>query len=219
MSRTTPSISKRVRRDRAYYRIEWSPLLPVSRWEINRAVPGMAGIWELYYLENARIPRLLKMGRAWYGGLRNEIRTESDPDLPQNATHRRLLESGDCYYRYTICEQAGDMADVYSVLITHRPVTSPPIPPSGRYIEVRIQEPDEIEIRRARRPHEEATPPPMIGGRVPNMFDVARELEQMAEEAAERAVADASDGADTTEEPTPDAQLDDDGGEADTSPG
>ncbi|MEX2445161.1 MAG: hypothetical protein WD492_16275 [Alkalispirochaeta sp.] len=175
MSRRSPVVVKRVHREIAYFNIIWSPLLPVSRWDINGAVPSMAGIWELYYLENARVPRILKMGRAWYGGLRNEIRTESDPDLPQNAAHRRVLESGDCYYRYTLCEQGQDLTDVYSVLLSHRNVGQPPVTASGRYSDVRIQEPDEMEIHRTRRPHEERTPPPMMGSRVPNMFDVAAE--------------------------------------------
>ena len=178
MSRRTPGVDKRVRRDIAYFRITWSPLLPVSRWEINAAVPSMAGIWELYYLHNAREPRIMKMGRAWYGGLRNEIRTESDPALPQNASYRDYLATGDCYYRYTICEQAQDLRDLYSVLVTHRPVKQDPLPLSGRYHDVRFQEPEEMEIRRARRPHEDRSPPPMMGSRVPNMFDVAREWDR-----------------------------------------
>ncbi len=185
MSRRSPVVVKRVRREIAYFNIIWSPLLPVSRWDINGAVPSMAGIWELYYLENARVPRIMKMGRAWYGGLRSEIRTESDPDLPQNARHRAALESGDCYYRYTICESGQDLTDVYSVLLSHRNVGQPPVTASGRYSDVRIQEPDEMEIHRNRRPHEERTPPPMMGSRVPNMFDVAEEWKKYdAEQAA-----------------------------------
>ncbi len=202
MSRSSPVVVKRVRREIAYFNIIWSPLLPVARWDINGAVPSMAGIWELYYLENARVPRILKMGRAWYGGLRNEIRTESDPDLPQNAAHRRLLESGDCYYRYTICEQGQDLTDVYSVLLSHRNVGQPPVTASGRYSDVRIQEPDEMEIHRNRRPHEERTPPPMMGSRVPNMFDVAEEWQKY--DAEQQAAA---------EQQATDSDADPDGGE------
>jgi hypothetical protein len=175
-------VVKRVRRDIAYFRINWSPLLPVSRWDINGAVPSVAGIWELYYLEDARRPRILKLGRAWYGGLRNEIRTESDPDLPQNAAHRELLTTGDCYYRFTICEVSADLTDVYSVLITHRKVPQSPVEPTRRYAEVRIKEPDEMEIYRARKPHEERVAPPMMGSRVPNMFDVMEEMKRIEAE-------------------------------------
>jgi hypothetical protein len=179
VSHRTPEVVKIVRRDIAYFRITWSPLLPVSRWDINGAVPSMSGIWELYFLENSRVPRILKMGRAWYGGLRNEIRTESDPDLPQNAPHRELLATGDCYYRYTLCADPGDLTDTYALLRSRRAL--PPgadVPLTGRYREVRFQEPEEMEIRRARRPGEESVPPPMLGTEVPNMFGVLEELKR-----------------------------------------
>ncbi|MFP4302713.1 MAG: hypothetical protein ACLFQZ_11855 [Spirochaetaceae bacterium] len=176
-----PGVTKRVRGDRAFFRIEWSPLLPVSRWEINASVPSVAGIWELYYLENARIPRILKCGKAWYGGLRNEIRAESDPTLPQNVDLREILDSGDCYYRYTVCEQSKDLTDVFSVLVTHRNVKQPGTQPSGRYREVRIKEPDKMEIKRARLPHQEKRQSTHMGTKVPNMFDVMREMEKQKE--------------------------------------
>ncbi|MCG8478407.1 MAG: hypothetical protein MI724_04865 [Spirochaetales bacterium] len=177
-----PRVVKIVRRDRAYFRIVWSPLLPVSRWEINAAVPSVSGIWELYHLVNARVPRIIKLGRAWYGGLRNEIRAESDPTLPQNSSIKSVLEEGDCYYRYTICETSGDLTDLYSVLVTHRRVTQPHVLPTGRYREVRIQEPDVMEIRRVRRPHEASTGSTHMGNRVPNMFDVVEELRRLEAE-------------------------------------
>jgi hypothetical protein len=181
-----PEVTKRVRGEKAYYRIEWSPLLPVNRWEINGSVPSVAGIWELYYLENARIPRILKVGKAWYGGLRNEIRAESDPTLPQNIQLREVLESGECYYRYTVCEQSKDLTDVYSVLITHRNVKQPGTQPSGRYREVRIKEPENMQIKRARRPHQEKRVNTHMGTKVPNMFDVMREMEKQKEIDARR---------------------------------
>ena len=173
-----PEITKRVRNDRAFYEINWSPLFPVQRWEINASVPSVAGIYEIYYLENARTPRIIKVGKAWYGGLRHEIRAESDPTLPQNAEYRQILDTGECYYRYTICEQSKDLTDVFSVLVTHRRVKQPGSRPSGRYREVRIKEADKMEIRRVRKPHQANRQSSHMGTKVPNMFDVARELEK-----------------------------------------
>jgi hypothetical protein len=141
----------------------------------------VAGIWELYYLENARIPRILKCGKAWYGGLRNEIRAESDPTLPQNVDLREILDSGDCYYRYTVCEQSKDLTDVYSVLVTHRKVKQPGTQPSGRYREVRIKEPEKMQIKRSRLPHQKKRHSTHMGSKVPNMFDVMREMEKQEE--------------------------------------
>ncbi|MFW6215964.1 MAG: hypothetical protein ACOC45_08445 [Alkalispirochaetaceae bacterium] len=185
--RASPVVTKRIRRGRAYFDITWSPLFPVQRWEINASVPSVAGIYEIYYLENARVPRILKVGRAWYGGLRNEIRAESDHTLPQNAEMRDILASGECYYRYTICEQSDDLTDVFSVLVTHRKVRQPGTEATGRYQEVRIREPDKMEIRRARRPHQENRQSTHMGTRVPNMFDVMREMEKQEEIERQRA--------------------------------
>ena len=162
----------------------------MQRWEINASVPSVAGIYEIYYLESARFPRILKVRKAWYGGLRNEIRAESDPTLPQNAQFRDVLASGECYYRYTVCERSKDLTDVYSVLVTHRNVAQPGSPTSGRYAEVRIKEPEKMEIRRARRPHQPNRQDTHMGNKVPNMFDVVREMEKQEEiESRRRAIA------------------------------
>lgn len=142
----------------------------------------MAGIWEIYWLQQSRKPRILKIGRAWHGGLRHSLREHTDPTLPMGAPIRSYLETGDCYYRYTVVESHADLNDVYSVLLTHRPVDQTPMPTTGRYAQVRINEPDEMVIHRRRLPHEEAPPPELYGGEVPNMFDVVRELKRLEAE-------------------------------------
>lgn len=177
--RDTPIITKRVHRDIAYFSINWSPLEGISRRRINAAVPSMPGIWELYYLENSRIPRLLKMGAAWRGGLRHKLRFESDPEQPANSVHRGLLEGGDCYYRYTICEIRDDLIDAYTVIASIRGWDIGEIEQTGRHLEIRIREPEEMMIRRVRTPSEAPIPPTPYGSRVPNMFDVVRELNNM----------------------------------------
>ncbi|AFG36270.1 hypothetical protein [Spirochaeta africana] len=176
-----PHITKQVHRERAFYHIQWSVLEPVSRHTINSRVPSLPGIWELYYLENSRIPRMLKMGRAWYGGLRNVLRLESDGSELQNRDMQELLESGDSYYRYTVCEIAADLEEVYDVLTTLRGVPSPPAPPQ-RYREVRIQEPEEMSINRNRTPAQPKRPPTPFGNRVPNMFDAMRAMQEIEDE-------------------------------------
>ncbi|MFP4153140.1 MAG: hypothetical protein ACLFSV_09880 [Alkalispirochaeta sp.] len=196
MTRDVPTITKRERRDIAYLSIGWSPLEPVSRYRINAAVPSMPGIWELYFLERSRIPRLLKMGAAWRGGLRHRLRSEADPEAPANATIRELLESGDCYYRYTICEVRGDLIDAYVVLASIRGVETPTVEETGRYREVRIREPEEMTIHRVRTPSEEQRPAEPFGTRVPNMFDVVREMRAVAAE-AEASSTDDEESSDT----------------------
>lgn len=176
-----PQVSKLIHRERAFYTIEWAALEPVSRHSINAGVPSLPGVWEIYWLENARIPHLLKMGRAWYGGLRNVLRIEADGSALQNRDMQKELEGGDAYYRYTVCTIAPDLEEVYDVLTTIRGVPSPPAP-AKRYREVRIQEPDEMIIHRNRTPKQKPKPPVPFGSRVPNMFDAMRVMEEMEDE-------------------------------------
>lgn len=176
--RIKASIRKRERNGTAYFSINWSPLVPVSRFDIIGSVPSMAGIWEVYWLQDSRVPRILRIGRAWHGGLRHSLREHTDPSLPMGAPLREYLESGDCYYRYVVVESHADLNDIYSVLITHRRVDQTPVPTTGRYREVRIHEPDEIVIQRRRKPNEDVPPPELYGNEVPNLFDVARLLEE-----------------------------------------
>lgn len=195
-----PTITKRERRGRAYFSLQWSPLEPVSRYRINAAVPSLPGIWELYYLENSRVPRLMKMGAAWRGGVRHKLRFETDPEQPANRDIREALESGDCYYRYTVCDTRDDLVDVYSVLASLRGRDRPDIEPSGRYDEVRIHEPDEMTIRRVRAPGEDRQPLESYGRHVPNMFDVVRELRALEAESSDSA----ADAAQSTDAAGPD---------------
>lgn len=176
-----PSVVKQVRRDRAYFTISWSVMEGISRQRINASVPAMSGIWELYHLENSRVPRILKMGAAWLGGVRHTLRFEADPEEAANRPIRELLESGDCYYRYTLCENRDDLADVFVVLSSLRNVGARDVVPTGRYVDVRIREPEEMLIRRVRTPQEEQQPV-SFGHAVPNMFDFMHEIEAIAAE-------------------------------------
>lgn len=173
-----PHITKQIHQQKAYYSIEWSVLEPVSRHTINSRVPSLPGIWELYYLENSRVPHLLKMGRAWYGGLRNVLRIEADGSELQNRDMQEILESGDSYYRYTVCEIAADLEEVYEVLSSLRGVPCSTAP-EKRYREVRIQEPDEMRINRNRTPSQPKKPPVPFGRQVPNMFDALQAMQDI----------------------------------------
>ncbi len=184
-----PTIYRQVRRDRAYYTITWSTMEGVDRHRINASVPAMSGIWELYYLEKSRVPRLLKMGAAWLGGLRHTLRLEADPGYAGNREIRDLLESGDCYYRYTLCDNRADLSDVYVVLASLRDHDVREVVPSGRFAEVRISEPDDMLIHRVRTSAEEQIPPRTFGNEVPNMFDFLEEVNTMAAERVDAALA------------------------------
>jgi hypothetical protein len=176
--RTPHSTGKQVHREIAYYDLDWSPLLPVDRQGINGSVPGLPGIWELYWLEKSRFPRLLKIGRAWYGGLRNEIRVEADAAELRNRDIAGYLTGGDCYYRYCICENAADLNEIYWVLCSLRGLEEPEAP-RRRYRDIRLREPEKVTIKRRRKPSEAERPVDPLSHRVPNMFDVLEEMKRL----------------------------------------
>lgn len=171
-----PSVSKRVHKDIAYYSLAWSALTLCSRTTIASTVPSLPGLWELYWLENSRRPRILKMGRAWYGGLRSELRVEADGGDPRNISIREYLESGDCYYRYMVCEVAEDLEELYDVISTIRGVPGPSTRPGQRYVDVRVSEPDKMTIHRQR--HKKTTQRESFGAHVPNMFDILERMKK-----------------------------------------
>lgn len=171
-----PVVGKQVHRNIAYYRIDWTPLLPVDRHRINSTVPSLPGIWEIYWLQNSRSPRLLKMGQAWYGGLRNELRLEADGEDIRNRDMKEQLLSGDAYYRYTLCEIARDLEEVFDILLSIRGLASPEGPASTRYRDVRISEDDEMVIHRVRKPSQPRQSERSFSHPVPNMFDVVKEM-------------------------------------------
>lgn len=171
-----PVVGKQVYRDIAYYRLDWTPLLPVDRHRINSTVPSLPGIWEIYWLENSRSPRLLKMGQAWYGGLRNELRLEADGEDIRNRDMKEKLLSGDAYYRYTVCEAARDLEEVFDTLLSIRGLQAGEGPASRRYRDVRISEDDEMIIHRIRTPSQPRRKEESFSNPVPNMFDVVKEM-------------------------------------------
>ena len=177
MNISESSVSKDIHQNIAYYTITWSALFPNSRESIAGAVPSLPGIWELYWLEKSISPRILKMGRAWYGGLRSELRVEADGGERRNRHIREYLNSGDCYYRYTICEVASDLEEIYDVLTSIRGLPGPETAPVKRYTEVRISEPDKMIIhrRRTKKSRDEEAQ----SREVPNMFDVLEAIKKM----------------------------------------
>ena len=172
-----PAISKQIHRNIAYYRVGWSPLYPSIKESINNTVPSLPGLWELYWLEKSFTPRILKMGRAWYGGLRSELRVEADGEEHRNRNIKEYLTSGDCYYRYVVCEIAADLEELYDLIASIRGVVGPRMPPPKRYDDVRVSEPDEMIIYRSH-PNEKAKARESFGKRVPNMFDVVAEMKR-----------------------------------------
>jgi hypothetical protein len=97
----------------AYYSVEWSPLSKADRYEIITKVPSLAGIYEIYWMDEENHLRLFFLGKTDYGGLRSEIRRLTDPELcKDNEKTRKILDEKEIWYRYTLTDSANVMADV-----------------------------------------------------------------------------------------------------------
>jgi len=140
------SVSKMVRREAAYYTIRWSRLQKADRYGILSLVPSMAGIFELYYLDRKNKLNLFIFAKAWYGGLRNHLRTATDAALEQDPARRSILERHPCYYRYALLNSYRDMADIHFFFAaTHFPRQNR-TSHSGRYARIFVKElsPDKL---------------------------------------------------------------------------
>jgi hypothetical protein len=96
-----------------YYFVQWSQLAKADRYEIITKVPAVAGVFEIYWMDEKNCLRLFAVGKTNYGGLRSEIRRIIDPELCKNDENmRKILEEKEIWYRYAATDSANVMADV-----------------------------------------------------------------------------------------------------------
>ena len=105
-------ISCREKDKEAHYSVKWSPLSLADRWTINAKVPSVAGIYEIYWMDDHEHLRMLSVGQTHYGGLRTEIRRLTDPELTKDASLRQILEDKEIWFRYAPCNSSAMMLDV-----------------------------------------------------------------------------------------------------------
>jgi hypothetical protein len=130
----------------AHYHIEWSPLCIADRWEINAKVPAIAGVFEIYWMDDHNHLRMLSVGQTQYGGLRSELRRLTDPELATDANARKILEDEEVWYRYAPTNSPNVMADVvWYFRETYFP-GNPEVDHSGRYRKIYMteSEPDKL---------------------------------------------------------------------------
>ena len=122
------------------YTVEWSPLCTVDRWEIHAKVPAVAGIYEIYWMDDHGHLRMLRVGQTHYGGLRSEIRRLTDPELETVPTAKKILENEEIWYRYAPCNSSADMSDiVWYFRQTYFP-ENPGVEHSKRYRKIFLKE-------------------------------------------------------------------------------
>jgi hypothetical protein len=129
-----------------HYFVNWSPLAVADRWEINAKVPAIAGIYEIYWMDDHQHLRMLSVGQTHYGGLRSELRRLTDPELVDDEKSKKILEDEEIWYRYAPSNSAAAMADVvWFFMQTYFP-ENPGVEHSGRYRKIYMNEsaPDKL---------------------------------------------------------------------------
>ena len=139
-------ISFREKDECAYYFVQWSPLAIAERWTINAKVPAVAGVFEIYWMDDHNHLRMLSVGNTHYGGLRSEIRRLTDSELALDKKQREILENEEIWFRYAPASSAGTMADVvWFFRKTYFP-EDPGVEHSGRFKKIYLKEsaPDKL---------------------------------------------------------------------------
>jgi hypothetical protein len=139
-------ISARERGKEVHYSIQWSPLSLADRWTINAKVPAVAGVYEIYWMDDHKHLRMLTVGDTHYGGLRSELRRLTDPELIDDEKAKKILEDEEIWFRYAPTNSAAIMADVvWFFRKTYFP-ENPGVAHSGRYERIFMNEsaPDKL---------------------------------------------------------------------------
>jgi len=130
-----------------YYFVQWSPLSKADRYDIISKVPSLAGIFEIYWMDEMKRLRLFVVGQTNYGGLRSEIRRITDPELCKtDEKMRKILEEKEIWYRYAPTDSSNIMSDiVWFFMQTYFPEKNN-TKNSGRYenIFLKESEPDKL---------------------------------------------------------------------------
>ncbi len=146
MTEMEPGIRRAVKNGEAYYTLTWSPLKKADKYEITLKVPSVAGLYELYRMDESKKLNLLSATHAWYGGLRSQLRAAVDPDATNDPLRRAQLETGTLYYRFAPSDSLPDLLDVVWFLHTSYFPNDVRVEHSGRYGRLYLSEkaPDRV---------------------------------------------------------------------------
>jgi hypothetical protein len=105
-------LTKKVDGDAVSYVVHWSAMEKADRHRISGSVPSVPGIYELYYRDDHGVMNRFFVARAWYGGLRNSIREQTDPELVRSDGRKRIIDKYEIFYRYIPVYSFADMTDL-----------------------------------------------------------------------------------------------------------
>jgi len=129
-----------------YYFVQWSPLSKADKYDIITKVPAVAGVFEIYWMDESKHLRLFFIGKTDYGGLRSELRRITDPELCNDIKTKKILEEKEVWYRYSMTDSSNIMADVlWFYMQTYLPDDTK-TEHSGRYANIYLKEsaPDKL---------------------------------------------------------------------------
>ena len=100
----------------------------------------MPGIFELYYRDDHKNLFCFLLARVWYGGLRGTIREATDPLIVLNEKRKKVLETRECFYRFTVVNSFSDILDLMNLLSAGRLAPQRVPAHSGRYEDLYLKE-------------------------------------------------------------------------------
>jgi hypothetical protein len=130
-----------------YYFVQWSTLSKADRHDIITKVPALAGIFEIYWMDERKRLRLFAVGKTIYGGLRSEIRRITDPELcKDDEKARKILEEKEIWYRYALTDSSNVMSDVIWFFMQNYFPEKTSFKHSGRFENIFVKEsaPDKL---------------------------------------------------------------------------
>ena len=130
-----------------YYFVQWSPLSKADRYDIITKVPAVAGVFEIYWMDETKHLRLFYVDKTDYGGLRSELRRITDPELCiNNDKLKKVLEEKEIWYRYATTDSSKIMADVVWFFMQTYVPDDTSVEHSGRYTNIFLKEsaPDKL---------------------------------------------------------------------------
>jgi hypothetical protein len=132
--------------DNVYFNVQWSPLCLAERWTINSKVPSVAGVYEIYWMDEHNHLRMMTVGKTHYGVLRSELRRLTDPELVTDSKTRQTLENEEIWFRYVPSNSIDDMTDVVWFFRSTYFPENPGVEHSGRYKKIFLKEsaPDKL---------------------------------------------------------------------------
>jgi len=141
-----PGITGIKKKEEIHYTVVWSALKKADKYEITLKVPSVAGLYELYRMDEEKKLNLIAVTHAWYGGLRSQLRAAIDPELSNDPLRKAELENSEIWYRYTVSDSFPDILDIVWFLHCSYFPHDVRVEHSGRYPRMYLQEksPDKV---------------------------------------------------------------------------